>query len=384
MGKRKCIGIIYSYNDAWIGGTYYAENIIAALSQLPDSEQPKLKIYASSSEEYIKLINKIPYRYAEYVSIEERYNLVERVVNLISRFILKKNVIDKKAKNSDFAFVFPNPDHYFFDLVSEDKKVLWIPDFQEEYLPHFFSKDDIIARKNGQKLLAKNGKNIVFSSLDACNDFTRLYPESKIRKIVLPFAVRPMNENSTQYSEDILSKYGIESSFILIPNQLWKHKNHVTVINAAKILADQGVVYPLIFTGKDSDYRFPDYPQELYHKVESFGLSNSVRFLGFIPKEDLAELMQKCSAIIQPSLFEGWSTVIEEAKSLNKYIFASNIPIHQEQLSIYPNKTIFEKENPEDLVNAIRQFWNFPPVIEKYDYDKDFEKFGKSILKIVE
>jgi len=41
--------------------------------------------------------------------------------------------------------------------------------------------------------------------------------------------------------------------------------------------------------------------------------------------------MKKSIAIIQPSLFEGWSTVVEDAKSLGKNIIVSDINVHIEQ-----------------------------------------------------
>lgn len=42
-------------------------------------------------------------------------------------------------------------------------------------------------------------------------------------------------------------------------------------------------------------------------------------------------LMKHAIAIINPSLFEGGSTTVEEAKSLLKVIILSGIPVHREQ-----------------------------------------------------
>lgn len=383
MGERKCIGIIYCYNEGWIGGTYYIENIIAALNSLDDKDKPFLKIFSSARDEYDGLMEKLAYPYAQHISFNVNYNLFERITNKIGRILLKKNIFVKKAKDDSFDFIFPNPGHSFFSSVSESKKVHWIPDFQEDYLPQFFSEEEIVSRKNSQKKLAYNAKYVIFSSRDACEDFNRLYPENNVQKIVLPFAVRPSIKLDSNKCNEIVSKYKITKPFLLIPNQLWIHKNHKTVINAARIMADQRNPVQFIFSGKDSDFRFPHYPQELYNLVESLNLSGSVKFLGFIPKDDLSALMQNSMAIIQPSLFEGWSTVVEEAKCMNKFIFASNIPIHLEQLEKYPNKTHFEKESSEDLVKAIQQFWADPPYIESYDYETDFINFGKAIVKLI-
>ncbi len=43
-------------------------------------------------------------------------------------------------------------------------------------------------------------------------------------------------------------------------------------------------------------------------------------------------LLRGAAAVLQPSRFEGWSTIIEDAKSLGKPIVASDIAVHREQL----------------------------------------------------
>jgi glycosyltransferase involved in cell wall biosynthesis len=68
--------------------------------------------------------------------------------------------------------------------------------------------------------------------------------------------------------------------------------------------------------------------------------------------------MRYAVAFINPSLFEGWSTSVEESKSMGKRILLSDIPVHREQapeLGIY-----FNPEDAEDLAlqmrNALREF----------------------------
>lgn len=40
----KVIGLIYDWDENWVGGSYYIENLILALGALP-GQQPALKIY---------------------------------------------------------------------------------------------------------------------------------------------------------------------------------------------------------------------------------------------------------------------------------------------------------------------------------------------------
>ena len=60
--------------------------------------------------------------------------------------------------------------------------------------------------------------------------------------------------------------------------------------------------------------------------------------------------------MINPSYYEGWSTVNEEARSLNKFIFLSKISGHIEQKN--PGSIFFSKDNPKELANKITKFIN--------------------------
>ena len=66
-------------------------------------------------------------------------------------------------------------------------------------------------------------------------------------------------------------------------------------------------------------------------RAAEMGCARSSRCLGLVSYADLIGLMRYLTALINPSLFEGWSTTVEEAKSLGKTIILSDIPVHREQ-----------------------------------------------------
>ncbi|MCL4501103.1 MAG: glycosyltransferase, partial [Deltaproteobacteria bacterium] len=82
-----------------------------------------------------------------------------------------------------------------------------------------------------------------------------------------------------------------------------------------------------------------------------------------VKEEELAALMRHAMAMINPSLFEGWSTTVEEAKSLGKRILLSDIPVHKEQA---PERGIFfPPHEPEALAEALQSVMeNFDPAVE--------------------
>lgn len=379
MVKRKQIGLIYDYREGWIAGAYYIENVIKALNILPDAEKPFIIIYTYTNEFFRRIAEKTHYPYLEFFCTNIRYSLLERIINKISRNIIKRNIINKLPKQNSVDWVFPNP-YYLFNHFNSEKKIYWIPDFQEEHLPQFFSSEEIKNRKNWQRELASDAKYIVFSSNDALKDFNNLYKCSKVNRIVIPFAVIfDGSDINNETINDTLEKYGINREYFIIPNQLWVHKNHKTVLKSIELFNKQPYNIQFIFTGKEKDYRFPDFPKELKKMVDNLNIQNNTKFLGFIPRKDLDILIDKAKAIIQPSLFEGWSTTIEEAKMHNKFIIASNIDIHKEQLIDYPNKVFFDKLNYMDLADKLLKT-KF--IIKEYNYEKNINSFVKSLLQI--
>ncbi|MGQ0829478.1 MAG: glycosyltransferase [Bacteroidota bacterium] len=387
MAKRLKIGLIYSYNKDWVAGAYYILNLIHALKLQSDENKPELTILSYSSDE-LNMIKQTSYPYLKFHQLYEKdfwvsYTLFERIVNKIKRVFGGKNIFYReqtyKRLKIKLDLLFPSTKHVYFSKVKN--KLFWIPDFQEHFLPQFFSEQEISTRKMHQKMLADNSCSIVFSSNNALKHFKTLYPHSKSKTYVLQFAVtHPSYKNIP--TDLLFSKYDIHQPYFFCPNQVWAHKNHITILKAIKNLNEQGQDNMLvIFSGKESDYRNPYFFSELKKYITDNMIEDYVKFLGFIDREDQLQLMNHSICIIQPSLFEGWSTVIEDAKSMEQYIIASDIEVHQEQL--LNNVTFFNPVNIDQLAATMRTFLNNPPTKTINDYDNNVLKFGKTFTEIV-
>ena len=223
---------------------------------------------------------------------------------------------------------------------------------------------------------------IVFSSNSALNDFKTFFPDAANIVTVLPFAVVHPDLKSKDIDE-VKVKYGIEGNYFFSPNQFWQHKNQIAIIEAAKILKGKGIAVKVIFTGKEFDYRNPDYTTDLKQKVTDYQLENEIQFLGFIDRIDQLVLMKNAQAVIQPSLFEGWSTVVEDAKSLNQTLIVSNIEVHKEQLG--DKGYFFAPNDYNELALKMIEVMNNP--IDKLKYDLDYleniKKFALNLKSII-
>jgi glycosyltransferase involved in cell wall biosynthesis len=184
--------------------------------------------------------------------------------------------------------------------------------------------------------------------------------------------------------------YSFDGPYFLLPNQFWTHKNHRVVIDALALLKRENEPFLVLATGPTNDYRNPAFFSTLMKHAANRDVVKEFRVLGHVPFDHLACLMRHAVAFINPSKFEGWSTSVEEAKSLGKQIVLSDIPVHLEQA---PGRGFYFSEgDPEALAVSMRAARN------QFDLRFDAEaqeaaqvllperkrRFGESYWRIVE
>jgi glycosyltransferase involved in cell wall biosynthesis len=114
----------------------------------------------------------------------------------------------------------------------------------------------------------------------------------------------------------------------------------------------------VVLTGRLHDYRRPAFADEVVARIQTLGIHDQVRLLGLIPKRDQMQLLRAAHAMVQPSLFEGWNTGVEEARRLGKVVLLSRIDVHVEQSP--PGGVYFEPRDAGDLAVQLRKVWRGP------------------------
>jgi glycosyltransferase involved in cell wall biosynthesis len=381
MDSKKSIGLVFSYNEDWIAGAYYILNIIHALNKLEEKDKPIITILSDNINNFniVKEETDYPYLdYSVYPFKEANFNLIEKILNKLSTFFLKRKVIDKRKNIPKLDFVYPRSLYLISDSL---KKINWVPDFQEDYLPHLFSKEEIMKRKKFQKEIVAQGDIVVLSSKDAKDDFVRLYPNSKAKPYVLNFAVTHP-DFSNQNIEKLKVKHGLNSHYFFAPNQFWAHKNHIVILKAVKLLKDKGLEVVVAMSGKNSDYRNKDNFKRLENYIKFNSLESNIKLLGFLPRQEQLCLFKNAIGVIQPSLFEGWSTVVEDAKKLNKILILSNLKVHKEQVK--ENGFFFNPSDFNDLADKIEMLVKNQPKAVIIDYEENVINFGKDFLRLID
>ena len=209
--------------------------------------------------------------------------------------------------------------------------VAWMPDFQQRHLKELFSLSAYWKRDLGFRAQMLGGRHIMLSSEDSRRDCENFFPQSIGRTSVVRFAVLPPDVSDYDGARAIADEYKLPEHFFYLPNQFWKHKNHCIVIEALHLLKHQGHKIVVAATGKPDDYRHRDHYEMLRSLVASYDLEENFRFLGMVPRQHVFALMRTCAALVNPSLFEGWSSTVEEAKSLGVPMLLSNLDVHVEQ-----------------------------------------------------
>jgi glycosyltransferase involved in cell wall biosynthesis len=377
MAERKHITLVYQYNDDWIGGTYYIQNIIRALNLLEDNRKPVLLILHDSNSS-VEVIQNFNYPYISFLPINFKLAPYKKLCNKFSRFIIGKKMFKLKLPVAAGQNIYPLASNMSNKNISNG--YYWIPDFQEYYLPHFFSNLEVYTRKAINKEMANANYPIVFSSKTAAADFDKFYPDNKNKKRILSFTSF-IDESYKQIRlETLQQKFNITKPYFIVANQFWKHKNHFVVLKALLLLKEYFPKFQLVFTGKESDYRNPDYFNTIKKFVLKNELEKQVLFLGFIDRNEQLQLIANAVAIIQPSLFEGWGTVAEDAKALNQFILISDIPLHKEQ--IQQNCLFFNPEDEHDLAKKMLLMLQNEKTITSINYTALQKQFAEQFIQL--
>jgi hypothetical protein len=231
----------------------------------------------------------------------------------------------------------------------------WVPDFQDRHLPHLFSRWALYRKSLALNVRLATRRTVLVSSEDARSDCERFYPLSRGRTAMARFAVRPALRPG-EWDREIAARYSLPPRYFYLPNQYWVHKNHAGVIEALRLLRGRGTDVIVASSGNPLDPRHADHYAHLRERVASGGLCAHFLFLGNIPARDVAMLMRGSVAMLNPSLFEGWSTTVEEAKSMGVRMVLSNLAVHREQTG--GSATFFDPHDPDSIAGSLERLWH--------------------------
>ena len=332
-------------SEGWVGGLYYKKNVLYSILQNENITKNTSIIVITEKN----------------IDIFDCFSQNVKIIKMKPKYRRVKIFVLSLINKVDFYFPYSasyDNGEWAFKKIGV-RLINWIPDFQHKHYPLFFSLDEINNRDAHYTKQAEDNSDLILSSNDCKKDFARYYNNEKSNVFVVPFVsyIEPNIRNISSINEfNILKRFKLDGSkYACIMNQFWQHKNHKVILNAMKLYfkKDPESNFKFVFTGKLEDYRCPQYINELKTFFEEDVIKQHSVLLGFIDRDEQIVIMKNAEFIIQPSLFEGWGTVVEDAKVLDKTILLSDIPVHREQMN--EKCILFDPHNPEELAELIQQ-----------------------------
>lgn len=218
--------------------------------------------------------------------------------------------------------VFFSPTHYA-PRFSPVPTVIAIMDLAYMHFPELFKKKDLYQLRSWTEYSANKATRIFTISEASKNDIIDEY-HVRPDNIVVTY---PGIKNDTSTMKQVTThgvlkeKYGITSSYILFVGTLQPRKNITRLIEAyAKLRSEIKDAPELIIVGKKG-WQY----EAILEAPEKYGITSYVRFLDFVPDEDLGALYQQAACFILPSLYEGFGLPILEAMKNNCPVITSNV-----------------------------------------------------------
>jgi glycosyltransferase involved in cell wall biosynthesis len=363
-GAKLRVGLMAMGGSGWIAGVQYLQSLLYGNSLLPKEEQASLRLYLDFGKHWISDYQEVR-MFSAGVHVTHFFPAaslpLHRRLRRIAATVLRQRRWSALPRLDLPRLLRKHGADVLFAGTSVERdigipQICWIPDFQHVHRADFFSVEERQSRDQHFARTMAEADRVIVSNQYSYVDAARLYPETRHKLAVLPFTMYLGRGWRMADAQQVVLKYDLPKKFLLLPSQFWKHKNHSAVFQAIQLLRERNFDDAvLVCTGFPHDYRFPNYAAELREFLTTHRLEAAVRVLGLLPRHEQVQLMRAAAAIVQPSLFEGWSALIEECRSLGKLVFASDIPMHREQLT--ERVHLFPPTSAEALTDLLIRHW---------------------------
>lgn len=342
------IGLEAGFDPSWPAGLLYVRNLVYSLVAVPKGERPLVRLLPTTADTVGRIADLEQFEGVEIAApIGVHPSLLEarlRLRRAVRKYVQPQvgRVLDHSFRNLDVTYPgFGRP-------LPDVPQMQWIPDLQHVHLPHLFRRSEVAKRDQRIQQIAGSEDLIVFSSKVAMDDFGAHYPHAKPRGRVWRFCTTISKHEWG--GGDPRAIFGLPQTYLYVANQFWTHKEHLTLFKALLTLRNEGMTPTVVCSGAMREPRDPTYVPGLIQFLAHHGLDEQVRLLGLLDRKDQLQVLRCSAGVVQPSSFEGWSTVIEDAKTVGRPILASDIAVHLEQV---PEGTFFQTGSQLDLARAI-------------------------------
>jgi glycosyltransferase involved in cell wall biosynthesis len=221
----------------------------------------------------------------------------------------------------------------------EKPSVVTLHDVQHLDLPQMFPRAERRFRAVAWDRSARGAQRVIVIS-----EFVR---ERAVEKLGLdPARVRVIPLGLDH--DDLRPGTGEHEPFVLYPARRWPHKNHERLFEAFALLRRERPELRLVLTG-GGDFS---------------GVPEGVEARGHVARAELVSLLQRASALVFPSLYEGFGLPPLEAMACGCPVASSNAAALPEMVG--DAARLFDPHDPEAIADAMREVLADPqPWVER-------------------
>lgn len=263
--------------------------------------------------------------------------------------LLLSKGIDKLPGDYDLAVDYNGQQQLYFliDSVKAKKKVTF---FHSDYAkwPYYFCMD--------KKYMPK--ADVIFTISEKCVDSLKVFFPDSVSKIRLFENISSVAAIQRMSDKKVIDILDIAFFKIISVGHLCEMKGTDKAIKAARILKNKGISFRWYFIGQNQN-------AALYQKmVNTNQLENEIVFMGL--KSNPYPYIKQADLVVHPSLFEGKSIALDEAKILCKPIVVTNFSTVSDQFTNKVNASICEM-NPEAIAEKIIELYYNEKLRNQYE-----------------
>ena len=170
-------------------------------------------------------------------------------------------------------------------------------------------------------------------------------PRDRIRMIYHGFSDQVRVISDQAVLDAARSKYRLRGKFLLYVGMIFPQKNFINLVRAFSLICRE-IPHDLVVVGPPR-WKFEG-DLEL---VEKLGLKDRIRFLGFVPNDELPAIYNLADCFVYPSLYEAFGLAGVEAMACGCPVAGANAAAIPEVLG--EAAVLFDPRSPEDIARSI-------------------------------
>jgi glycosyltransferase involved in cell wall biosynthesis len=186
--------------------------------------------------------------------------------------------------------------------------VATVYDLQHRELPELFTRAERAYRRWAYEGAARRADLVITTSEYSRGRLVEIagIPADRVVSVLMGIDVDRFRPQPGPADATLAERLSLPERYVVYPANLWPHKNHDLLVDALAQVDDRDL--HLVLTGQGYGRG-----HALRERARRMGVEGRVRHLGFLAADDVPALYRGASAMIFPSLYEGFGSPPLEA-----------------------------------------------------------------------